>query len=94
VISPLWSQLNDHKTLINDQQHEGYSFLALQDNYTSRNLISNNETYTLSSSARKFPIKGSFLLCKITSHQAIFLAPQDNFSSKDIISNKSQTKCV
>jgi hypothetical protein len=45
-ISPLWTQLNVHKTLINDQQHECYSFLALEDNFTSRDLISNNETYT------------------------------------------------
>jgi hypothetical protein len=45
-ISPLWTQLNGHKTLIDDQWHECYHFLTLQDNFTSRDLISNNETYT------------------------------------------------
>jgi hypothetical protein len=45
-ISSIWTQLNGHKTLINDQHHKRYSFLALQDNFTSKNLILNDETYT------------------------------------------------
>jgi hypothetical protein len=68
-ISPLWTQLNGHKTLITDQQYECYSFLTLQDNFTSKDLILNNETYTSIALQDNFFIKETFLLCKIISHQ-------------------------
>jgi hypothetical protein len=60
--------LYGYKTLINDQQHECYSFLTQQDNFILMNLISINKIYNF--------------LANFSSKN--FLSLQDNFSFKRI----------